>query len=89
VYIVSLQKQLREAQTELKRGIDADWRVSVLRYPVVLDYFYSLVELRTPSDQSPGATDYELKIEPTDTFLVSSQLARAKPTLGRTAAYAY
>jgi hypothetical protein len=89
VYIASLQEQLREAQTELKRGIDADWRVSVLRYPVVLDYFYSLVELRTPSDQSPGVADYELKIEPTDTFLVSSQLARAKPTLGRTAAYVY
>jgi hypothetical protein len=36
----------------LKRGIDADWRASVLRYPAVLDYFYSLIELRLPNDRS-------------------------------------
>lgn len=52
-YIDQLQRQIAEAHAELKRGIDADWRASVLRYPEVLDYFYSLVELRLPSERSP------------------------------------
>ncbi|KAF2122842.1 hypothetical protein BDV96DRAFT_8996 [Lophiotrema nucula] len=43
-----------EAQAELKRGINADWRASVLRYPEVLDYFYSLVSLDLPDDSSPA-----------------------------------
>jgi hypothetical protein len=51
-YINALQSQIAEAHAELKRGIDADWRASVLRYPVVLDYFYGLVELRHPNDRS-------------------------------------
>jgi len=50
--IDNLQRQIAEAHAELKRGIDADWRASVLRYPEVLDYFYSLVELRLPSERS-------------------------------------
>ncbi|KAF2036652.1 hypothetical protein EK21DRAFT_95892 [Setomelanomma holmii] len=52
MYVSTLQSQIAEAHAELKRGIDADWRASVLRYPVVLDYFYSLIELRLPSDRS-------------------------------------
>ena len=52
MYIATLQTQIAEAHAELKRGIDADWRASVLRYPEVLDYFYSLVDLRLPDDHS-------------------------------------
>lgn len=52
MYVATLQTQIAEAHAELKRGIDADWRASVLRYPEVLDYFYSLVELRLPDDRS-------------------------------------
>ncbi|KAH7135604.1 hypothetical protein B0J11DRAFT_547483 [Dendryphion nanum] len=51
VYIAQLQTQIAEANSDLKRGIDADWRASVLRYPEVLDYFYSLIELRIPNDR--------------------------------------
>ena len=47
-YVSQLQAQISEAHAKLKRGIDADWRASVLRYPEVLDYCYSLVELRIP-----------------------------------------
>lgn len=47
-FVSQLQTQINEAHAELKRGIDADWRAAVLRYPEVLDYFYSLVELRIP-----------------------------------------
>jgi hypothetical protein len=52
MYVATLQAQIAEANAELKRGIDLDWRASVLRYPVVLDYFYSLIELRLPNDRS-------------------------------------
>lgn len=52
MYLSQLQTQIAEANAELKRGIDADWRASVLRYPVVLDYFYGLVDLRLPDDRS-------------------------------------
>ncbi|KAH7383299.1 hypothetical protein BKA66DRAFT_385810, partial [Pyrenochaeta sp. MPI-SDFR-AT-0127] len=53
MYVAQLQTQIAEAHAELKRGIDADWRSSVLRYPEILDYFYSLIELRLPDDRSP------------------------------------
>ncbi|KAF1952469.1 hypothetical protein CC80DRAFT_422411 [Byssothecium circinans] len=57
IYIDNLQRQIAEAHAELKRGTDADWRASVLRYPEVLDYFYSLVELRLPSNRSPRVVE--------------------------------
>lgn len=56
-YISQLQGQIAEAHAELKRGIDADWRASVLRYPEVLDYFFSLVDLRLPSERSPRVVE--------------------------------
>lgn len=49
--IQQLQSQIAEAHAEFKRGIDLDWKASVLRYPETLDYFYSLVDLRIPSDE--------------------------------------
>lgn len=52
MYLAQLTSQIADANADLKRGIDADWRASVLRYPEVLDYFYSLVELRTPDERS-------------------------------------
>lgn len=57
MYVDTLQRQIAEAHAELKRGIDADWRASVLRYPEVLDYFYGLVELRLPSERSPRVAE--------------------------------
>ena len=50
MFIQQLQSQIAEAHAEFKRGIDLDWKASVLRYPEVLDYFYSLVELRLPGE---------------------------------------
>lgn len=49
--ITILQAKIAEAHAELKRGIDADWRASVLRYPAHLDYFYSIIEIRIPSER--------------------------------------
>ncbi|KAJ4300490.1 hypothetical protein N0V88_003165 [Collariella sp. IMI 366227] len=49
--------ELAAAQQQLKRGIDEDWRSSVQRYPEVLEYFYSLVELTLPDDNEPAVKD--------------------------------
>ncbi|TAQ91460.1 hypothetical protein B7494_g140 [Chlorociboria aeruginascens] len=49
--------EISAADAELKRGIDEDWRASVQRYPEVLEYFYSLVELNLPGDDEPGVRD--------------------------------
>ncbi|KAF7881515.1 hypothetical protein EAF00_011884 [Botryotinia globosa] len=49
--------EIAAADSELKRGIDEDWRASVQRYPEVLEYFFSLVELTLPSDEEPGVRD--------------------------------
>jgi hypothetical protein len=57
VYVAQLQGQIAEAHAELKRGTDADWRASVLRYPDVLNYFYSLIDLRIPSERSPRVVE--------------------------------
>lgn len=56
-YVAQLQGQIAEAHAELKRGIDADWRASVLRYPEVLDYFYGLIDVRLPSPRSPRVVE--------------------------------
>ena len=57
MYVAQLQAQIADAHAELKRGIDTDWRASVLRYPEVLDYFYSLIEIRLPDDRSPQVAE--------------------------------
>ncbi|KAK3956180.1 hypothetical protein QBC32DRAFT_203536 [Pseudoneurospora amorphoporcata] len=49
--------QLASAQAKLKRGIDEDWQASVQRYPEVLEYFYSLVELTLPDDGDASVKD--------------------------------
>lgn len=45
------------AQATLKRGIDEDWQSSVQRYPEVLEYYFSLVELMLPNDSDPMVHD--------------------------------
>ncbi|KAK8118686.1 uncharacterized protein PG998_003312 [Apiospora kogelbergensis] len=49
--------ELAQAEQSLKRGIDEDWRSSVQRYPEVLEYFYSLVELSLPQDDDGAVRD--------------------------------
>ncbi|KAI0888884.1 uncharacterized protein GGS22DRAFT_64274 [Annulohypoxylon maeteangense] len=49
--------EIAAAQATLKRGIDEDWQSSVQRYPEVLEYFYSLVELTLPTDDEPAVKD--------------------------------
>jgi hypothetical protein len=49
--------EISAAQAQLKRGIDEDWQASVQRYPEVLEYFYSLVELTLPDEEEPAVKD--------------------------------
>ncbi len=49
--------EIASAQAALKRGIDEDWQASVQRYPEVLEYFFSLVELTLPADEEPTVRD--------------------------------
>ncbi|KUI62687.1 hypothetical protein VM1G_04506 [Cytospora mali] len=49
--------EIAAAQAALKRGIDEDWQASVQRYPEVLEYFYSLVELTLPADDEQAVRD--------------------------------
>ncbi|KAK6194211.1 hypothetical protein LQW54_011671 [Pestalotiopsis sp. IQ-011] len=50
-------QELAQAQAALKRGIDEDWQASVQRYPEVLEYFYSLVDLSLPADDDAAVKD--------------------------------
>jgi hypothetical protein len=45
-----LQGQLRNADRNLKIGVDQDWRSVCLLYPETLDYYFGLVSLRLPKD---------------------------------------
>ncbi|KAL2108803.1 hypothetical protein VUR80DRAFT_3343 [Thermomyces stellatus] len=49
--------EIAHAQQVLKRGIDEDWQTSVQRYPEVLEYFFSLVELSLPREDEPAVKD--------------------------------
>ncbi|KZF25149.1 hypothetical protein L228DRAFT_265623 [Xylona heveae TC161] len=49
--------QMAQMEIELKRGIDEDWRHTIQTYPDVLNYFYNLVELTLPSDNSPTVAE--------------------------------
>jgi len=82
------------ANSELKRGIDEDWRASVQRYPEVLEYFYSLVDLNLPSDDDPAVKDPPLSalsggarkarhrtIEETHRWKASERARKAAPPL--------
>ncbi|GAP82617.2 putative serine threonine protein phosphatase [Rosellinia necatrix] len=49
--------EVQAAQATLKRGIDEDWQSSVQRYPEVLEYFFTLVELNLPAEDDPAVKD--------------------------------
>lgn len=49
--------QVNQANVTLQQGVDQDWRTSCMRYPEVLDYYFSLVEVSLPSDRDPSILD--------------------------------
>lgn len=50
----ALQQQIHAANMNYRAGIDEDWRRSCMRYPEVLDYYFSLVEVVMPGDRDPS-----------------------------------
>lgn len=48
--LVQLRADIADAETNFQRNVDADWRASCVKYPEVLDFFWSLVEIKVPSD---------------------------------------
>jgi len=46
-----LEGQLRNANTNLKMGVDQDWRSVCLMYPETLDYYFGLIVITIPEDQ--------------------------------------
>ena len=51
--LATLQRQIADANAELRRDIDADWKACVMRYPEVLTHFYSMVSVRLPAEAPP------------------------------------
>jgi hypothetical protein len=49
-YIAAIQRQIQQADYDLRRNIDSDWRSCVLRYPEVLGHFFSLINVTVPKD---------------------------------------
>lgn len=43
-----LKTSLVNADRTLQAGVNADWRACVLKYPEVLDYYYSRIEVSLP-----------------------------------------
>lgn len=48
-----LHSQIGQAQAIFQAGLDEDWRRSCLRYPEVLDYYFSLVDISLPDRDDP------------------------------------
>jgi hypothetical protein len=46
--VAELQRRIAEADLDLKRDIDADWKACVVRYPEVLNHFYSQINVALP-----------------------------------------
>lgn len=55
---------IEAADAQLKAGIDEDWRNSVQRYPEVLEYFFSLVEVSLPTENDPSVKGLPLSTLP-------------------------
>lgn len=55
---------IQAAEVALKQGIDEDWQRSVQRYPEVLEYFFSLVDVSLPTENDPSVKDLPLSTLP-------------------------
>ena len=49
----TLSLQIAEADYQLRRDIDSDWRSCVIRYPDVLAHYFSVVKVTLPQDPLP------------------------------------
>ena len=52
-----LHSQIGQAQSIFQAGVDEDWRRSCLRYPEVLDYYFSLIDISMPRDDDSAVQE--------------------------------
>ena len=55
--VQSIQFNLQNAKHMYQTTITADWRSCCLKYPAMLDYFLSLIEIRCPDTRSAAIRD--------------------------------
>ncbi|KAF2674385.1 hypothetical protein BT63DRAFT_8850 [Microthyrium microscopicum] len=79
-----LRRQIHEADVDLRNQIDGDWRNCVVRYPEVLTYYYSMVNIQTPKDVN-GPTNI---IAPVPSFqsVTRPPIERSRSTTGTSSA---
>jgi len=53
--VADLQRRIADAELDLKRGIDADWKECVVRYPQVLNHFYGQLSVKFPRETEAPA----------------------------------
>lgn len=51
--LMILKNEISRANDIFKRGLDEDWRRSCMRYPEVLDYYFSLIRFTIPREDDP------------------------------------
>lgn len=52
-----VRADMLRAEQMLKAGVDEAWRASCLKYPEIMDYYFSLVIFDLPSDRDPAVRD--------------------------------
>ncbi|KAK5175712.1 uncharacterized protein LTR77_000851 [Saxophila tyrrhenica] len=52
-----LRSQMSQAQNIYQQGVDEDWRRCCMKYPEVLDYYLSLVDIDLPDDTDTAVRD--------------------------------
>lgn len=52
-----IHSQISSANHTLQQGVDQDWRTACMQYPQVLDYYFSLIQVRLPRDDDIAITD--------------------------------
>jgi hypothetical protein len=60
----TLSLQIAEADYQLRRDLDSDWRSCVIRYPDVLAHYFSVVKVTLPQDPQPPPAGSALAAPP-------------------------
>ena len=83
--VADLQRRMAQADMELKRSIDGDWKACVVRYPEVLTHFYSQVKISMPREvDTPFGSSVAGGPAPRPPSVVNSQ-AQAAQSINRSA----
>ena len=65
--------------TQLKHGVNNDWKVSLQLYPEVIDYFFSVVGVTVPDDDEPAVRNPILGIQHGEPKIKKMKRSRRPP----------